>query len=87
MASWNTVNSGAGNILSLFDNQTVKNKVQWNFDQNNVIFYKEITFKIVCKMSAVLLTHLPLVPHICVSELVSIGSDNGLSPVRHKAIV
>ena len=33
------------------------------------------------------LTHLPLVPHICVSvNWVSVGSDNGLSPVRHQAI-
>ena len=31
------------------------------------------------------LTHLPLVPHICIS--VSIGSDNGLSPVRRQAII
>ena len=28
----------------------------------------------------------PLVPHICVSELVSIGSGNGLSPLRRQAI-
>ena len=33
------------------------------------------------------LTHLPLVPHICVSELVSIGSDNGLSPIQRQAII
>ena len=32
-------------------------------------------------------THLPLVPHICVSEWSSIGSDNGLSYIRHQAIV
>ena len=28
------------------------------------------------------LTHLPLVSHICVSESVNIGSDNGLLPIR-----
>ena len=33
------------------------------------------------------LTHLPLVPHICVSESVSIGSDNGLSPIWRQAII
>ena len=32
-----------------------------------------------------LLTHLPRVPHICVSEL-DLGSGNGLSPVRRQAI-
>ena len=32
------------------------------------------------------LTHLPQVPHICVSELSSIGSGYGLSPVRRQAI-
>ena len=29
----------------------------------------------------------PLVPHICVSEWVSIGSDNDLSPIQRQAIV
>ena len=34
------------------------------------------------------LTHLPLVPHIYASvNRVSIGSDNGLSPIRHQAII
>ena len=32
------------------------------------------------------LTHPPLVWHICVHHWFSIGSDNGLSPVRHQAI-
>ena len=30
------------------------------------------------------LTYLILVPHICVGDRVSIGSDNGLSPRRHQ---
>ena len=35
----------------------------------------------------ILLTHLPLVPHIYASvHWAGIGSDNGLSPVRHQAI-
>ena len=29
----------------------------------------------------------PLVPHICVSESISIGLDNGLSPNRRQAII
>ena len=33
------------------------------------------------------LTNLPLVPHICRSEWVSIGSDNDLLPIRHQAII
>ena len=32
-------------------------------------------------------THLPLVSNIYVSESVSIGSDNGLSPFRLQAII
>ena len=33
------------------------------------------------------LTHWGRVMHICVSELTIIGSDNGLSPERHQAII
>ena len=33
------------------------------------------------------LTHLPLVPHICVVNWVSIGSDKGVSPVRRQPII
>ena len=34
------------------------------------------------------LTHLPLVPHIYASmNRVSIGSDDGLSPIPHQAII
>ena len=33
------------------------------------------------------LTHLGRVTHICVSKLTIIGSDNGLSPGRHQAII
>ena len=32
-------------------------------------------------------THWDWVTHICVSKLTSIGSDNGLSPGRHQAII
>ena len=34
-----------------------------------------------------LLTHWGRVTHICVVELVVIGSDNGLSPVRRQAVI
>ena len=33
------------------------------------------------------LTHWGRVTHICVSKLTIIGSDNGLSPGRHQAII
>ena len=33
------------------------------------------------------LTHLGRVTHICVSKLIIIGSDNGLSPGRRQAII
>ena len=36
---------------------------------------------------AILSTHLPLVPHMCVIERASIGSDNGLSPFRRQTII
>ena len=35
----------------------------------------------------VTLTHCGRVTHICVSDLTSIGSDNGLSPGRRQAII
>ena len=34
-----------------------------------------------------MLTHLPLVPHIAPVNWVGIGSDNGLSPIWHQAII
>ena len=34
-----------------------------------------------------LLTHWGIVTHICVSKLIIIGSDNGLSPDRRQAII
>ena len=36
---------------------------------------------------SILLTHWGRVTHICVSDLTRIGSDNGLSPGRHQAII
>ena len=37
--------------------------------------------------NTVVLTHWGRVTHICVSKLTIIGSDNGLSPGRHQAII
>ena len=46
------------------------------------------TLHIGSHISAILfLTHWGRVTHICVSELVTIGSDNGLSPGRRQAII
>ena len=46
------------------------------------VYYSTFYFTLIthCRRCS-LLTHLPLVPHICVSESVSFGSDNGLSPI------
>ena len=38
-------------------------------------------------MHKIMLTHWGRVTHICVSKLIAIGSDNGLSPGRRQAII
>ena len=51
-------------------------------------FFTDITIR--CSKldyGATILTHLPLVLYICVGDWVSIGSDNGLSPIRRQVIV
>ena len=40
-----------------------------------------------CQTTSHYLTHWGRVTHICVSDLTSIGSDNGLSPGRRQAII
>ena len=35
----------------------------------------------------VVLTHLPLVLHICINESMDIGSDNGLPSIQRQAII
>ena len=47
--------------------------------KHRIISYVEI--------HSTLLTHWGQVTHICVSKLIIIGSDNGLSPDRHRAII
>ena len=44
-------------------------------------------FKIFCIFQYILLTHWGRVTHICVSDLIIIGSENGLSPSRRQAII
>ena len=44
-----------------------------------------VTIKMYLKI--IFLTHWGRVTHICVSNLTIIGSDNGLSPGRHQAII
>ena len=46
--------------------------------------FSEITTS---KYNAFLLTHWGRVTHICVNKILIIGSDNGLSPDRHQAII
>ena len=70
------------------------NIFQWDFDKNTTSFidYKnkfEIFFFANWRPSSPchnVLTHWGRVTHICVSELTSIGSDNGLAPGRHHII-
>ena len=74
------------------------NKFERHLNQNKSIFItKTNAFEnVVCKMESlfssvlspnVFLTHWGWVTHICVSKLTSIGSDNGLSPVRCRTII
>ena len=56
------------------------------------VIHDNASENIVCEKVAILfrgdeLTHWGRVTHICVSKLTIIGSDNGLSPGRHEAII
>ena len=74
-------------------NWTLRNKIQWNLNQNSKLFFHEhASQNIVCEMAAILprgdeLTHWGRETHICVSKQIIIGSDNGLSPGRRQAII
>ena len=46
-----------------------------------------LKFKIILVPCAILSTHWGRVTHICISKLIIIGSDNGLSPERCQAII
>ena len=73
-------------------------KRTWKYDlQNASLVVLHVTSRrshplLSCRVSPDLhcyfvLTHWGRVTHICVSELTTIGSDNGLSPGRRKAII
>ena len=74
-------------------NWNLGNKLQSNLKKNTTIVIK--WYKL--KMSSIgwrplylgrnVLTHWSRVTHICVSKLTIIGSDNGLSPDPHQAII
>ena len=62
--------------------------------QNDIVTIVEIKECVVMalycmswNMQGAILTHWGRVTHICVSELIIIGSDNGLSPGRRQAII
>ena len=46
-----------------------------------------VVYSIVCQETRGKLTHWGRATHICVGKLTIIGSDNGLSPGRHQAII
>ena len=50
------------------------------------LFWKKCKSTITCDGADAVLTHWGRVTHICVSNLTTIGSVNGLSPGRHQAI-
>ena len=63
-------------------------KIQWNFNPNIIIFMQlKASENGICRISAMLLTHWGRRMHMCISKLTIIGSDNGLSPGRHQAII
>ena len=82
---------------------TLRNKLQWNFNQNTKLFIQEnASENIVCEMAAIFsrgrwvnspccmllyITHWGRVTHISVSNLIIIGSDNGLSSDGRQAII
>ena len=49
--------------------------------------WRSILYIIPFKGRGLYLTHWGIVTHICVSKRTIIGSDNGLSPSRHQAII
>ena len=58
----------------------------WNKLMSKRVKYKFCHFNKYC-FKHIYLIHWRWVTHICVSNLTSIGSDNGLSPDRHQAII
>ena len=74
----------------IFTNWTLENKLFQKFYQRTQKVFQFDACKSICKMSCHFieaLTHGGRVTHICVNKLTIIGSDNGLSPGRHQAII
>ena len=71
-------------------NRTLGNKLQWNLNRNLSIFIQENLFEIVVWKMAAILSRPQWVNslrHICITNLIIIGSDSGLSPGWCQAII
>ena len=70
-------------------NSVCGNKLQLNLNQDTNISFGEMHYKMSSPkcIPLVLLTHLGRETHRCVSKIIIIGSDNGLSPDRRQAII
>ena len=62
-------------------------RYSWNSANRRCSKYIWVIYNFIVYEGAAYLTHWRRVTHICVSKLTSIGSDNGLSPVRRQAII
>ena len=51
------------------------------------LFFVSCSDTVLKMMTLLVLTHWGIVTHICVSQLIIIASDNGLSPDRRQAII
>ena len=93
------VNTGSGNGLLSDGTKSlpvpVRTCLQW---VHTVTYFNEIVFQILFQIKTgiknvvicsglVLLTHWGRVMHICFGNLINLGSDNGLSPGRGRAII
>ena len=67
-------------MMSQYCNRLTHHKQQWWSNELVGVFWVWSHFLCV-------LTHWGRVTHICVGDLTIIGSDNGLSPGRHQAII
>ena len=70
------------------------NNIHWNLNQDSSVFTQHNIFENgACNLRPLcfvlnMLTRLPLMPHIYASvNRVSIGSDNGLPPIRRQAFI
>ena len=80
------------NNYRFITNLTLWNKLQWKSNQNTFFFSMKFICK--CRLQDLshfwgfhVLIHWGRVTHICIGNLTTIGSDNGLSPSLHQAII